>query len=74
MNIEHLKRFVAVAETLSFSKAAKQLYIGQPGLSQSIAKLEKVIGIKLLERTRQTVKLTNAGIVFYREAKKILGD
>jgi DNA-binding transcriptional LysR family regulator len=74
VNIEHLKRFVAVAETLSFSKAAKQLYIGQPGLSQSIAKLEKVIGIKLLERTRQTVKLTNAGIVFYREAKKILDD
>ena len=74
MNTEQLRRFVAVAENLSFSKAAKQLYIAQPGLSQSIARLEKVIGIKLLERTRHSVKLTNAGIIFYREAKKILGD
>lgn len=61
MNIENLRGFVTVAETLNFRSAAEQLFLSQPGLSRQIAELEKELGVPLLERTTRSVHLTPAG-------------
>src|SRR5437879_4315992 len=68
-----LQRFaVAVAEELSFSKAAKRLHVAQPALSRSIRQLEDFLGIELFERTSRKVILTDAGQRFVAEARKAL--
>ncbi len=64
--------FVVVAEEQSFSKAAIRLNVAQPALSLRIKDLEQKIGAKLFERTTRSVKLTNAGQVFYTEVKSIM--
>lgn len=72
MDIRYLRYFISVAEHLNFSKAAEHLYIGQPGLSQGIANLEKQLGFKLFERDRRSVQLTPAGLIFLKEASEII--
>ena len=69
-----LLSFCKVAETGSFSEAARELYITQPALSTHISKLEKYLGIQLVERSTKYVELTGAGRVFYKRAKKILKE
>lgn len=61
MNLENLRGFLAVAETLNFRAAAERLFISQPALSRQIAELEKAMGVTLLNRTTRTVSLTPAG-------------
>ena len=63
MEIRHLRYFQAVAEALSFSKAARQLHVAQPALSRAVKELEHRIGVELLRRTRRSVALTPAGAV-----------
>jgi DNA-binding transcriptional LysR family regulator len=64
-----LRYFVAVAEELSFARAAERLGIAQPALSRAIAKLETQLGVRLLERTTRHVALTDAGAVLLEEVR-----
>ncbi|MFC5458069.1 LysR substrate-binding domain-containing protein [Prosthecobacter fluviatilis] len=72
MELRHLRYFVAVAEALSFSRAATRLRLAQPSLSTQIRDLEEELGLQLLERNRNHVALTDAGTVFLREARAVL--
>lgn len=61
MDIEYMKRFIAVSQCLNFSKAAEELFISQPTLSHSVTNLEKKVGAQLLVRNTKSVKLTPEG-------------
>jgi DNA-binding transcriptional LysR family regulator len=72
MELKNLKSFVAVAEQLSFIRAARLLHLSQSALTEQIQKLEEELGVPLLLRDRRSVKLTGAGIVFLAEARATL--
>lgn len=71
-NPRHLRAFAALADTGSFSLAAEAVHLGQPALSQAIAKLESTVGVRLIERTTRAVRLTPAGEEFLVEARRVL--
>lgn len=74
MEFRHLRTFVRVAEELHFGRAAEQLHIAQSAISQHIRLLEADVGVRLLDRSRHRVRLTEAGRVFLPEAQRTLAQ
>jgi len=72
MNIRHLISFVAVAESLNFSRAAEELHVAQPAVSQQIRALETELGVDLFDRIGKKVTLTEAGRALLPHARQIL--
>ncbi|MFJ5921609.1 transcriptional regulator CynR [Kitasatospora sp. NPDC092948] len=74
VELRHLRYLLAVAEQGNFTRAAEELHISQPTLSQQIKQLETTIGVQLLDRTGRTVRLTDAGAVYTEHARRALRD
>ena len=72
MELRHLRYFVVVAESLSFTRAAAQLRIAQPALSRQVRALEDEIGVDLMKRSPRGVTLTAEGKLFLEEARELL--
>ena len=72
MELRHLRYFVAIADSLSFTKAAAILRVAQPALSRQLRDLEDELGARLLERNSRRVGLTPAGETFVAEARAVL--
>jgi DNA-binding transcriptional LysR family regulator len=74
VELRHLRYFVAVAEELNFSRAARRLHMAQPPLSVAIRQLEQEIGADLFTRTSREVKLTEAGKALLAGARRTLAE
>jgi DNA-binding transcriptional LysR family regulator len=73
-HLRDLRYFVAVADELSFTRAAELLHISQPSLSRQIRVLERNLGFRLFRRDRRSVALTEAGEALLPRARDLLGS
>ncbi|MCD8352781.1 MAG: LysR family transcriptional regulator [Clostridiales bacterium] len=71
MTLNQLSYIITIAETGSLNKAAEQLYVSQPSLTNAVKELEKELGVTLLYRSGKGVTLTNDGVEFLQYAKEI---
>ncbi len=69
-----MRIFVAVVENSSFSRAAKKLTLGNPAVSESIKNLEKILGVRLLDRTTRRMNPTAEGTLYYERCRTVLAD
>ncbi len=74
MELAHLREFAYLADTLSFKRTADHFYVSRSVISRHLAALEDAIGAKLVDRSKGTVRLTDVGEVFYRDAIIMLRD
>ncbi|MFT8323406.1 MAG: LysR substrate-binding domain-containing protein [Bacillus sp. (in: firmicutes)] len=74
MEIRQLKYFIEVVKQKNITKASESLHISQPALSKVIKSLEDEIGIILIHRTNKTHELTDAGMIVFEYAKKIIAQ
>lgn len=74
MELRHLRYFRAVVDTLNFSRAAEKLRVAQPALSRQIRDLENELGVRLFDRNRVRVQLTDAGRTLAAHAAKIIAQ
>lgn len=74
MLLRHINYFLAVADHLSFTRAASALYVSQPALSQQIKQLEETLGTPLFDRSGRKIRLTDAGEVYVCYARNALRD
>jgi LysR family hydrogen peroxide-inducible transcriptional activator len=73
-SLRQLQYVVAVADALSFRKAAENCHVSQPSLSAQLAQLEDALGVRLFERDRRRVLLTPAGVQLVERARRLLVD
>ena len=71
MNLYHLRYFLSVAQTGSFSQAAREMHVTQPTVSSGIAELEKTMGVRLFNRGGKRVALTMEGRTLVNYAMQI---
>jgi LysR family transcriptional regulator, regulator for bpeEF and oprC len=71
---EAMRIFVLVAETSSFTKAAKALDLPTPKISRTVQTLEELVGVRLLNRSTRRVSLTEEGALYYEHCTRILAD
>jgi DNA-binding transcriptional LysR family regulator len=69
-----LEAFVRVAETQSFSEAARRLRVGKSVISREVAALEAELGVRLINRTTRSLSLTDAGRSYFERAQRVLAD
>ena len=74
MDFREFQYVITIADCRSITEAAKQLYISQPSLSYALAKIEKEIGLKLFDRSKQPLTLTDAGQYYVTVARQFLRD
>ena len=74
MELRHLRYFVAVAEELNFTKAAEKLRLAQPSLTRQIHNLEEELGVRLLNRSKSRVTLTEEGRSFLIDARRLVAQ
>jgi DNA-binding transcriptional LysR family regulator len=74
MELRHLRYFVAVADALSFTKAAERLHLAQPSLTRQVKDLEAEIGVRLFDRSGKRISLTEEGESFLLDAKRLLAE
>ena len=72
LSLRDTRCFVVVADRLSFSRAASELGLSQPAVSQAIARLERALDLRLFERSSRDVQLTDAGKVLLPRAEELL--
>src|SRR3954467_6778168 len=72
MELRHLRYFVAVSAELSFTRAAEKLHLAQPSLTRQIHNLEEELGVRLLNRTKNQVSLTEEGTSFLVDARRLV--
>jgi DNA-binding transcriptional LysR family regulator len=72
MELRHLRYFVAVAEALNFTRAAQKLRLAQPSLTRQIRNLEEELGVRLLDRSKSQILLTEEGKSFLLDARRVL--
>ena len=72
MELEQLRIFIAVAETGSFTKAAKRLFVSHSTTSRAVTALEEKLGIRLLDRDNRVLGLTDAGRALLPRARELV--
>src|SRR3979490_1116829 len=73
VSLDHLRMFIAAADTGSFSAGARQLRRAQSVVSQTLANLEAPLGVKLFDRSRRSPVLTRQGVALLAEARAVVG-
>jgi DNA-binding transcriptional LysR family regulator len=74
LELRQFRQFIAVAEELSFRRAAERLHMAQPPLTAAIRKIEAEVGTRLLERSNRVTGLTEAGLIFLEEARRTVSQ
>lgn len=72
MELRYLESFLVLADELHFGRAAARLHLAQPSLSQQLQRLERRVGVRLVDRSSHHVRLTDAGSAFRDQARRVL--